>query len=287
MPDIACLNGAFGPLDEARVPVEDRGYLFGDGVYEVIRTYGGAPFLLDAHLDRLFRSMGEISIAPDWDRDTLAGRIYEALRRAGHPEAKVYVQVTRGVAPREHAFPRVPPTTLVTVTAIHPLSEAQRTGGVSVITTPDIRWGRCDIKSLNLLPNVMARQAAAEAGAFEAVFVSSDGTVQEGAGSNVLAVIDGTLVTPPLGPRILAGVSRAHLLDLAAREGIPVAERPLSAAALRSADEVLLTGTTIEVVGVVRVDGRVVGDGAPGPVTRRLAERFGARSEAAGRGSWT
>lgn len=282
MPDIACLNGTFGPLSEARVPVEDRGFLFGDGVYEVIRTYGGALFLPDAHLDRLFRSMAELAIAPDWDRPNLADRIDEAVRRAGYPEAKIYVQVTRGVAPREHAFPRVPPTTLITVTEIHPLPAAQREAGVAVVTTPDLRWGRCDIKSLNLLPNVLARQAAAEAGAFEAVFVGDDGTVWEGAGSNVLAVIGGTLVTPPLGPRILAGVSRAHALDIAAREGVAVAERPLSAGALRAADEVLLTGTTIEVVPVVRIDGEAVGDGTPGPVTRRLAAAFRPRREAVG-----
>jgi D-alanine transaminase len=282
MPDIACLNGTFGPLAEARVPVEDRGYLFGDGVYEVIRTYDGRPFLLPAHLERLARSMAEVRIVPDWDRPTLEGWIAEGVRRAAYPEAKIYVHVTRGVAPRDHVFPAVPPTTLITVTPIHPLPPALLEAGVAVITTEDIRWGRCDVKSLNLLPNVLARQAARDAGAFEAVFVARDGTVAEGAGSNLFVVQDGVLVTPPLGPHILAGTSRAYLMDVAAGLGIETAERPLPARGLAGADEVLLTGTTIEVVGAVRVDGSPVADGRPGPVTRRLAAAFRPRREAAG-----
>ena len=171
MPDIACLNGTFGPLSEARVPVEDRGYLFGDGVYEVVRTYGGEVFLLNAHLDRLDRSMAEVRIVPDWDRATMEGWIGEAVRRAGYAEAKIYIHVTRGVAPREHTFPAVPPTTLLTVSEIHPLAPGLVAAGVAVVTTEDIRWGRCDVKSLNLLPNVLARQAARDVGAFESFFI--------------------------------------------------------------------------------------------------------------------
>lgn len=274
MPDIAFLNGAFLPLAEARVSVEDRGFLFGDGVYEVVRTYGATPFLLDRHLERLERSLAEVRIAPDWGRADLEGWIAEAVERAGYPEAKIYIQVTRGAAPRDHKFPDVPVTTLVTVTPIAPLPAPMQEAGVAVISVPDLRWGRCDVKSLQLLPNVLARQEAAEAGAFEALLTGPDGVVNEGAGSNLFIVSGGALVTPALGPRILAGVSRAYVLDLARKMGLATQERDLSLAEVYDADEVLLSGTTIEVVGVVRVDGRTVGDGRPGPVTRRLAGAF-------------
>jgi D-alanine transaminase len=274
VPDVAFLDGTFLPLAKARVSVEDRGFLFGDGVYEVVRTYAGAPFLLPAHLDRLERSMAEVRIAPAWSRVDLEGWIAEAVRRAGYAEAKVYVQVTRGAAPREHRFPEVPVTTLVAVTPIARLPAETQEAGVAVISTPDLRWGRCDVKSLQLLPNVLARQEAAEAGAFEALLTGPDGVVNEGAGSNLFAVVGGALVTPALGPRILAGVSRAYVLDLARGMGLATEERALYLAEVYDADEVLLSGTTIEVVGVVRIDGRTVGDGRPGPVTRRLAGAF-------------
>jgi len=274
MPDIACLNGAFMPLGEARVSVEDRGFLFGDGVYEVVRTYGGAPFLLEAHLERLKRSMASIRIQPDWAPGALEGWIEGALEQAAYPEAKLYIQITRGAAPREHTFPDTSPTTLVAVTPIAPLPADKVDAGVAVISVPDIRWGRCDVKSLQLLPNVLARQEAMEAGAFEALLVGPDGHVNEGAGSNLFVVRGGVLTTPALGPRILAGVSRAYVLDLARGLGISTEEAPLTVREVYEAEEVLLSGTTIEVVGVVKVDGRPVGDGRPGPVTRRLMSAF-------------
>lgn len=282
MPDIACLNGAYMPLGEARVSVEDRGFLFGDGVYEVIRTYDGAPFLLAPHLERLRRSLAAIRIAPDWAPGALEGWIAGALERAGYAEAKVYVQVTRGAAPRDHAFPDVPPTTLVAVTPIRPLPAETVAAGVAVISVPDIRWGRCDVKSLQLLPNVLARQEALDAGAFEALLVGADGAVNEGAGTNLFAVQGGVLTTPALGPRILAGVSRAYLLDLARGMGLATEERTLTVREVYEADEVLLSGTTIEVVGVVTVDGRTVGDGKTGPVTKRLSAAFRPTGRAVG-----
>lgn len=274
MPDIAILNGIPSSLEEARVSVNDRGFLFGDGAYEVIRTYDGAPFLAEGHLDRLDRSLRELRITPDWDRGTLSGWIDQALAAAGYANAKVYIQVTRGTAPRNHPFPDVPPTTLVAVSEIHNLPEQLVREGVAVISTPDIRWGRCDIKSLNLLPNVLAKQAAWEAGAFEALLVAENGELREGAASNLFVVMDGTVVTPALGPHILAGVSRAYVIGLARDAGLPVAERPLLLDELFRADEVFLSGTTIELVGVAAVDGKTVGGGRPGPVTRRLFEAF-------------
>ncbi|MBI5137453.1 MAG: D-amino acid aminotransferase [Nitrospirae bacterium] len=281
MPDIACLNGTITPLNDAKVSVNDRGFLFGDGVYEVIRTYGSRPFRLEAHLDRLYQSLSQVRIVPNWERATLTAWIDAVLARAGHAETKIYVQVTRGVAPRNHPFPPVPPTTLVTATEIHPLPADVVRAGVAAISMPDIRWARCDVKSLNLLPNVLARQAALDAGAFEALFVG-DGVVREGSSSNVFGVIGGALVTPPLGPRLLPGVSRAYLLEVARDLGLTVHERDLSLAELQAADEVFLTGTTIEVLGVTRIDGATIGNGTVGPVTRRLAARFRPAARAAG-----
>ncbi|MDH4229592.1 MAG: D-amino acid aminotransferase [Nitrospirota bacterium] len=274
MPDIACLNGTFSFLEEARVPVNDRGFLFGDGVYEVIRTYGTRVFRLDAHLERLERSLREVRITVPWNREQMGDWIHQGIARAAYRDSKIYIQVTRGVAPREHAFPKVPPTTLVTVSDIHPLPESLRSDGVAVRSTPDIRWGRCDIKSLNLLPNILARQEALDNGCFEALFVADGGEVREGAGSNLFAVIDGRVVTPQLGTHLLAGVSRACLLEVAGSLNLPVVERPVTMAELLAADEVFLSGTTIEVVPVTRIDGHPVGDGKPGPVTIRLMGAF-------------
>jgi len=272
MPDIACLNGQFFPLADAMVPVNDRGYLFGDGVYEVVRTYHGVPFHLEQHLDRLDISLSQVRIQANWDRATLKSQINAVIKQSGYRDTKIYIQVTRGVAPRNHPFPPVPPTTLLTATEIHPLNANLKSAGARAITMADIRWGRCDIKSLNLLPNVMARQAAEDAGAFEAIFVGTDNSVREGSSSNVFAVINGTVVTPPLGSNLLAGVSRAYLLERAAAIGVPTDERTLSIDELKAADEVFLTGTTIEVLGVSQIDDANIG--SPGPITLKLANAF-------------
>lgn len=274
MPDVACLNGEFGPLAEARVSANDRGFLFGDGVYEVVRTYNRTPFLLEAHLDRLERSLAAVKITPDWNRATLTGQIDQLLAQADYPESKLYIQVTRGVAPRLHSFPDASPTLYLSATRIVPPDPDRFTRGVTAIRTPDIRWARCDIKSLNLLPNVMAQQAAREVGAFEALFVDDDEQVWEGATSNVLVVMDGTLITPPLGKRLLAGVSRAHLLAAARADGIPVEERTVTLTELQQADEVLLSGTTIEVLPVREVAGIRIGNGRPGPMAAHLLNLF-------------
>jgi D-alanine transaminase len=283
MPDIACLNGTVSPLADARVSVNDRGYLFGDGVYEVIRTYNGRPFQLQRHLDRLDTSLSQVRISADWDRATLIGWIDKVIANSGYVDTKVYVQITRGVAPRDHPFPHVPPTTLITATEVHPPADELIANGALAIRADDIRWDRCNIKSLNLLPNVLARQAAKEAGAFEAIFVGTDGTVREGSSSNVFCVIDGTVVTPPLSNRLLAGVSRAYLLEIAAANGIRTQERPLTFDELLHADEVFLTGTTIEVLGVREIDGKRIGAGHPGPITHQLMAAFGPKdAEASG-----
>jgi D-alanine transaminase len=274
VPNVAFLNGSFVPLDEAKVSIEDRGFQFGDGVYEVIRTYRGRPFSLDAHLARLDRSAAALDLSQPYSRVEWTRHILEGIERAAYPESKIYLQITRGVAPRDHAYADdAIPTVVMTIREFHPLDRSVQATGVNAITTEDIRWGRCDIKSVNLLANVLARQQVKQARVFEAILVNG-GSVTEGAISNVMVVQRGTVVTAPEGPRILSGVTRAVVLDLALTEGLPILERFVSQADLYQADEVFLTGTTVEVLGVVLIDGKVIGDGQPGPITRRLAASF-------------
>ena len=274
MPETAFINGRFLPLAEASVSIEDRGFQFGDGVYEVVRTYGGRPFKLDAHLARLNRSAEAINLRQPYSLGRWADYIAEGLRLASFPEAKIYVQITRGAAPRDHAYaPDIEPTIVMTIRDLRPLAAAVQAAGVETITVDDLRWGRCDIKSINLLANVLARQQAKHAGVFESILVR-DGEVTEGAVSNVIVVEHRTLITAPEGPRILSGVTREVVLALARQEGLAIQERYPSQKQLYGASEVFLTGTTVEVLGVVRVDGKPIGDGQPGPLTRSLAKRF-------------
>ncbi|HNI68137.1 MAG TPA: D-amino-acid transaminase [Nitrospira sp.] len=274
MPDIACVNGRFGPLAEAVVSVEDRGFQFGDGVYEVIRTYRGRPFAIDEHLSRLERSAQALQLSLGYTKARWIALIEEGLRRSNLPETKIYLQITRGQAPRDHPFPaELSPTTVLTFRELHPLDLSVRQAGVQAILLEDIRWGRCDIKSVNLLANVLARQRAKEAGVFEAILLR-DGAVTEGSVSNVMVVQNGTILTAPEGPRILSGVTRAKVLELAKKEGIPVAETVVRREDLLGASEVFLTGTTVEVLPVVRVDGQAIGPAVPGPMTQLLSRRW-------------
>jgi D-alanine transaminase len=274
VPDVAFVNGAFMLLAEAKISIEDRGFQFGDGIYEVIRTYKGRPFALDAHLTRMERSAMALDLTQPYSKSEWTDHVLEGIRRAVYPEAKIYIQVTRGVAPRDHVYPvEVSPTVVMTVREFHPLDRSVQSAGVEAMTTEDIRWGRCDIKSINLLANVLARQQAKQAQVFEAILVKA-GLVTEGAVSNVMVVKGGVVVTAPEGPQILSGVTRAVVLDLALSEGVPVQERFVSQADLYDADEVFLSGTTVEVLAVVRIDGKIIGDGRPGPITQRLAARF-------------
>lgn len=276
MPDIACVNGRFGPLADAVVGVEDRGFQFGDGVYEVIRTYRGRPFAVDEHLVRLERSARALQLSLGPSKAQWIAWIEEGLRLSGLPETKIYLQITRGQAPRDHPFPpSLHPTTVLTFRELHPLDVSVRQAGVRAILLEDIRWGRCDIKSVNLLANVLARQQAKDAGAFEAILLR-DGEVTEGSVSNVMVVWNGTIQTAPEGPRILSGVTRAKVLELAKKEGIPVAETIVRREDLLGASEVFLTGTTVEVLPVVRVDGQVIGSAVPGPIAQLLSRRWDA-----------
>ncbi len=274
MPDIAFINGRFIPWEEATVSIDDRGFQFGDAVYEVIRTYRGIPFQLGAHLARLERSAKELFIPPPYSKTQWMQWVQQGLSLAGYQEAKVYIQITRGVAPREHSFPsETCPTVVMTIRALQGLPAEMRQTGVTACTWEDLRWGRCDIKSVNLLANVLAREEAKKARVFETILIR-DGLVMEGALSNVMAVQGGVVMTAPEGPRILSGVTRTVVLDLAKKEEIPIEERFISLESLYSANEVFLTGTTLEVLGVVRIDGKTIGSGQPGPITKALAARW-------------
>lgn len=274
MPETAFVNGRFLPLAEASVSIEDRGFQFGDGIYEVIRTYGGRPFKPEAHLARLNRSAEAIGLRQPYSRGQWVDYIAEGLRLAAFPESKIYVQITRGAAPRDHAYAvDLEPTVVMTIRDLRPVAAAVQASGVDAMTVEDLRWGRCDIKSINLLANVLARQQAKQAGIFESILIREN-EVTEGAVSNVFVVEQRTLITAPEGPRILSGVTREVVLTLARQEGLDIQERYPLQKQLYEASEVFLTGTTVEVMGVVRVDGRPIGAGQPGPVTRSLAKRF-------------
>ena len=276
MPDIAFINGHFLPWQEATISIDDRGFQFGDGVYEVIRTYNGQPFHLDAHLERLSRSLREIKLSAPYPFSVWTKWIQEGLEKADYRDAKIYIQITRGVAPRDHAFPSASHSTVVmTIRELHAVSGETKRSGVTAQTYEDLRWGRCDIKSVNLLANVLARESARQAGVFEAILIR-EGMVTEGSVSNVMAVQDGVIVTAPEGPRILSGVTRSVVLSLARKAGIRVDERFIPVDALYAADEVFLTGTTVEILSIVQVDDRRIGTGCPGPVTKDLCTQWAA-----------
>lgn len=269
------LSGCFVDKGAARISPDDRGFLFADGVYEVIRWYDGRLFEAEAHLDRLRDGLSKMRIACD-----AAGELprigEELLRRNGAPpdRMKLYVQITRGAARRTHAFPApgTPPTVYAEVAPID-TSPEELEHGVDAITTADQRWARCDIKSTSLLANVLANQAALEAGACEAIMLK-EGVVTEASHSSVFAVTDGEVRTAPLSNLILAGITRKVVLELCDELRLAVREFPLTESELRSADEVFLAGTSCEVMPVVRLDGRPIADGRPGAVTRRLGQAF-------------
>ncbi|MYA29262.1 MAG: D-amino acid aminotransferase [Nitrospira sp. SB0666_bin_27] len=274
MPNIAYVNGQFSPLEQATISIEDRGFQFGDGVYEVVRTYGGIPFRLYDHLVRLESSARAVSIPVPLSRTDWEALIREGVQRSHYAACMVYIQLTRGAAPRAHLFPSpAKPTVVMTFREIPETGGALGQQGVSVVTLPDLRWGRCSVKSLNLLANVLAKQEASDAGAKEAILVK-DGLVTEGCSSNVCLVRDGTIITPPLSDQLLAGVTRAVVLELARKAGIVVDEREVPQEELTQADELFLIGTTIEVLPVAALNGVPVGGRTPGPVTRTVSEAF-------------
>lgn len=273
MPRIAYVNGAYVPLRDAAVSIEDRGYQFADGVYEVAVVLNGRLLDWDAHLARLRRSLAELSIAEPMSPQTLDLVARRLLAKNRVQEATLYIQVTRGVARRDHGFPAdTKPALVMTVRPFDmSLRVRQQATGIKVVTQPEQRWARRDIKTVSLLPNVLAKQAARQAGAFEAWLVEEDGTVSEGASTNAWIVeADGTLVTHPADTHILGGVMRQTLIGLARAEGMKVEERPFTLKDAGAAAEAFVTSTTAPCLGIVTIDGRPVGQGAPGPATLRL-----------------
>ena len=274
MPTIAYVNGHFSPIEQAKISIEDRGFQFGDGVYEVVRTYGGVPFRLHDHLSRLESSARAVSIPVPLSRTEWEALIREGVQRSEYAACMVYIQLTRGVAPRAHLFPSpASPTVVMTFRETVKPDGALQRQGVPAVTLSDLRWALCSIKSLNLLPNVLAKQQANDAGAIEAILVK-DGLVTEGCSSNVCLVRDGNIITPPLSDQLLAGVTRAVVLELARKNGIMVDEREVPEEELTRADELFLIGTTIEVLPVSRLNGVPVGDRMPGTVTQAVSDAF-------------
>lgn len=272
---IIYLNGEYLPLEKAMVSVEDRGFLFADGIYEVVRYYGGRPFQLQAHIQRLQRSAQGVCLPLPKAVAELPTIIARLLAENDLQDTNIYIECTRGTAhPRTHAFPAEPhPTLLVMPQPIHNLPPEAQTRGVSSITAPDLRWQRCDIKSIMLLPNVMAKTQARERGAFEAILVR-DGVVTEGSSTNIFAVFDGMLATHPANHHILNGITRQVVLQLAQDLGLFVREEPFTVERMYSAQEVFLTSTTSEVLPITQIDGRIIGNGFPGAVTMRLFQAF-------------
>lgn len=272
---IVYFNGQFLRKEDVRISPDDRGFLFADGAYEVVRSYNGKLFRLAAHLARLENSLRGLRItAPDMGKLQDAGIQLIERNALTTGDAVLYAQVTRGVAPRKHAFPPddTPPTVYLSASPFHP-SPDHWEHGVRIILVPDIRWSRCDIKSVALLPNILASQQAKENGAYEAVFVR-EGTVTEGSHSNFAAVLDGCLFTHPKTNQILPGVTREIVLTLCREFDLPYSESPISEAKLKEASELMLLGTTTEIMPVVQVDDWRVGNGQPGPVTRTLQQAF-------------
>ncbi|HWM82777.1 MAG TPA: D-amino-acid transaminase [Pseudolabrys sp.] len=278
MSRIAYVNGRYCPHREAVVHIEDRGYQFADGVYEVCEVAGGRLIDAPRHLARLQRSLGELRIAAPVSFAALPVIMGETVRRNRVVDGIVYVQITRGVARRDFPFPapQVRPTLVVTARRSEPAKiEALAAAGIAVVTVPDIRWGRVDIKSVALLPNVLAKQAAREQGAREAWLVDAGGKVTEGASSNAWIVsAEGRLVTRALDHHILRGITRTTLLDVARAHGLAVEERAFTPQEAYAAREAFVTSASQTVMSVVQIDGHRIGDGTPGPLARALRRDF-------------
>ncbi|NEX92057.1 D-amino-acid transaminase [Caulobacter sp. 17J65-9] len=278
MSRVAYVNGRFVPHGQAVVHVEDRGYQFADGVYEVWAVFDGRLADYQGHMDRLDRSLDELRIERPMSRGALTSVLRETIRRNRVREGIVYLQVTRGTARRDHAFPNpeVAPSVVVTARSMDPaVAEAKAAKGVAVITTPENRWGRCDIKTVGLLPNALAKQKAREAGAAEAWFVDELGFVTEGASTNAWIVdAEGVLRTRDTQANILRGITRHGLLALAREAGMKVAEGPFTVDQAKAAKEAFFSAASAFVMPVVSIDGAKIGDGRPGPIATRLRELY-------------
>ena len=274
------LNGQYMPQDQALVPVTDRGFIFGDGIYEVIPVYGGRLFRLEEHLQRLSNSLAGVRIDNPLSNEEWTRTLNELVQKNGDGEQSVYLQITRGQAPRDHAFPDdTTPTVLISTSPLKAASTTLLEQGVSAITLEDIRWKYCHIKAIALLPNILLRQQAVDAGALEAILIR-DGLITEGAASNLFIVKDNTIITPAKGPFLLPGITRDLMLELAATNAMPYKETDITAAELFEADEIWLSSSTKEILSVTHLDDAAVGDGKPGPVWQRMHALYQAYKQA-------
>ena len=270
MAEFIWFNGNVTPLAEATVSIEDRGYQFADGVYEVIRVYGGKTFTLEEHLGRLERSARDILISLPMSVEKLASEVRALIGKSGMREGMIYMQISRGVAPRDHRFPKgIKPTLLFYNRDLPDVPEPGTASGIKLVSMADERWKRCWIKAIALLPNVLAKNAAIAAGGDEAVFVEN-GLISECSTSNFYIISQGKLITHPVGPKVLPGITRQVLLPVARELGIAVEERAIKVEEARSADEMFITSTTREIGWVATLDGKTVGAGKCGPVTLKL-----------------
>lgn len=271
---IVCLNGEFMPIEEARIPVLDRGFIFGDGIYEVVPVYGGKPFRWPQHLVRLERSLAKTGIANPMNAAGWRKLVNELIGRHPWPDQFVYMQVTRGVAKRDHAFPTgITPTVFAMASELAPVPREMRENGVAAISLPDERWLHCDIKSTSLLGNVLARQAAVSAGAAECVMFR-DGFLTEGSASNIWIVRNDTVLGPPNDNLVLEGIRYGLMHELCDRAGLALDLRRILHNEVMAADEIMLSSATREVLAVTSLDGRPIGDGKPGPVWHRLYKAY-------------
>ena len=268
---LAYVNGRYVPHAQAMVHVEDRGYQFADGVYEVVPVIDGVLIDEEPHLDRLAYSLSELRIAWPVGRNVLKLILRELLRRNGLRRGIIYFQVTRGVAPRDHKFPAAAKSALVVTTRrMNAPSDAMLRDGVAVSSQPDIRWTRRDIKSLSLLPNILAKQAATEAKAFEAWLVGADGVITEGSSTNAWIVKNGAVITYPKSHDILGGITRLSLLELVQQTGVTLVERGFTLKEALAADEAFLTSSSAFLLPVTSIDGMKIGSGKPGPISQKL-----------------
>ena len=270
MSGIVYLNGEYLPAEEARVPVLDRGFIFGDGVYEVIPAYNGKLFRLDEHLQRLDDSLTATRITNPYSNTEWRTILETLLEKNGDGDQSVYLQVTRGIAVRDHGFPeKITPTVFVMCNPLKPVDNQVREQGVCAITLEDTRWKHCNIKAITLLPNILLRQEAVDAGCAEAILIR-DGLVTEGAASNVFVVHNGRITTPPKSRQLLPGITRDLVVELANKHGLDCVEEDIPVATLTQADEIWLTSSTREILPVTRLDDQPVGDGRPGPVWAKM-----------------
>jgi D-alanine transaminase len=273
--NLAWIDGLLINLAEAKVPLEDRGYLLGDGVYEVTRVYNGRPFYLSAHLERLQRSADAIRIAIPYSKPQIEKAADELISKSGCGEGYIYMQVTRGSAKRDHLFPAdTPPSMTMYTRELNAVLPAEAVAPIKCITLPDERWLNCHIKTVNLLPNLLARQKASEAGAVEAILYRPGDLVTEGTRSNVFAVIDGTIRTHPTTNLILPGVTRSIVLSILNDLAIAYREVAFTLQELSKASEVWITSTTMEVNPVAEIDGQPIGGAVPGSICAQLMKKF-------------